>query len=176
MLIFDTETTGLVENMSTRSEKQPEVIEFCGIIINPRTGTVIEELDRLIKPTQPISEEITGMNGITNEMVRHVPSFGLTAPSIRDLIERSDCVVAHNAAFDRDMIDLEFARLKLTPVAWPRIICTVEATLHLTGYRQSLSSLYLLLFKKKFEGAHRARADVEALARIVVELRKRGEI
>lgn len=176
MLVFDTETTGLVENMSTRFDHQPEVIEFCGVIINPFNGKMIEELDRLVKPSQRIPAEITKMNNITNEMVANAPTFKTMAPNIRDIVERSECVVAHNAAFDRDMIDLEFARLGMTKVAWPRIICTIEATIHLTGYRLSLAALYELLFKEKFEGAHRARADVDALIRIVVELRKRGEI
>lgn len=176
MLIFDTETTGLVDNKSTRSEKQPEIIEFCGITINADNGSVIEIYDQLIKPTTPITEEITKMNNIDNDMVKNSPTFKIVAPDIRDLIERSDCVVAHNAAFDRDMVDIEFAKLGLTKIAWPRIICTIEATIHFKGYRLSLAALHEYLFKKPFEGAHRARADVEALARIVVRLRKDGAI
>lgn len=175
MLVFDTETTGLIENTTTRFDKQPEVIEFCGIVINKK-GQAIEELDRLIKPITPITDEITKKNGITNEMVAHAIDFKIMAPNIRDIVERSDCVVAHNAMFDVGMIDLEFERLGLTKVAWPRIICTIEATVHFIGYRLSLGALYEYLFKEKFEGAHRARADVEALIRIVVELKKRGEL
>ena len=175
MLVFDTETTGLIENMTTRFDHQPEVIEFCGIVIN-RKGKVIEELDRLIKPTIPITDEITKMNNITNEMVICAPSFAMMAPNIRDLIERSDYVVAHNATFDVDMINLEFARLNLTKIAWPRIIYTVEQTIHLTKYRLSLDALHELLFKEKFEGTHQTRTDIEALIRIIAELKKRGEI
>lgn len=176
MLIFDTETTGLVDNMSTRFEKQAEVIEFCGISIDPTDGKVIEEFDQLIRPTIPITEEITKLNNINNEMVRNAPTFKFLASDIRDLIERSDCVVAHNAAFDRDMVNLEFARLGQTKIAWPRIICTIEATLHIKGYRLSLSALHEHLFGVTFDGAHRARADVEALARIVVELKRQEMI
>lgn len=176
MLVFDTETTGLVENMSTRMDHQPEVIEFCGFTLNPTQDHIIHIFDRLIKPTQPITAEITKINNITNEMVKGASSFEFLAPTIRDLIECADCVVAHNAAFDRDMIDLEFARLGQTRVAWPHIICTVEATVHLKGHRLSLGALYELLFNEKIEGAHRALADTKALCRIVVALRKRGEI
>lgn len=175
MLVFDTETTGLVQNMTTREYMQPEIIEFCGIVINAK-GKVIEELDRLIKPKQPITDEIIKITGITNEMVKGAISFEIMAPNIRDIIERSDCVVAHNATFDVDMINLEFKRLGMTNIAWPRIICTIEATVHLTGFRLSLSALYEHLFEEKFVGAHRARADVEALVRIVIELKKRGEL
>lgn len=176
MLVFDTETDGLVENMTTRFERQPSVIEFCGIDIDPFTGDIKRELDILIKPLTPIPAEITKMNNITNEMVANAPKFFDVATEIRDFIEASDIVVAHNASFDRDMIDLEMMKLGRSKIAWPHLICTVEATVHITGFRLSLSALHEYLFGEKFTGAHRARADVEALARCVVELRKRGEI
>ena len=175
MLIFDTETTGLIENMTTRFDKQPEVVEFCGIHINEK-GKVLEEMDQLIKPSIPITEEITRLNGIDNDMLKDKLYFVGYAAAIRDMIERASMVIAHNAAFDCDMLNLEFKKLKMTPIAWPRIICTVEQTLHIKGYRLTLSDLHEYLFKKKFEGAHRARADVEALARCVVALKKRGEL
>ena len=175
MLIFDTETTGLIENMTTRFDKQPEVVEFCGIRIDEK-GKVLEELDQLIKPSIPITEEISKLNGIDNDMLKDKFHFVGYASAIRDIIERSSMVIAHNAAFDVDMLNLEFKKLKMTRIAWPRIICTVEQTIHIKGYRLTLSDLHEYLFKKKFEGAHRARADVEALARCVIELRKRGEL
>lgn len=176
MLILDTETTGLVDNLTTRFERQPEIVELTMIDIDPSSGSAIREFDQLIKPSQPITDEITAMNGIDNSMVENAPDFKSVASAVRDMIESSDSVVAHNAAFDRDMIDLEFAKLGMTKVAWPHVICTVEATVHMTGFRQSLSSLHELLFGTKFEGAHRARADVLALARCVVELKRRGEL
>jgi DNA polymerase III epsilon subunit-like protein len=176
LLILDCETSGLCENLSTRFEKQPEIVEFCAIDIDPMTGGIKREMDILIKPIYPIPDEITKMNNITNDMVATAQSFAQASASIRYLIESSDSVVAHNAAFDRDMIDLEIKKLGMTKIAWPRVICTVEATLHLTGFRLSLSALHEYLFNESFSGAHRARADVEALARCVVELRKRDEI
>ena len=176
MMILDTETTGLVENLTTRSDHQPEIIEVCGIDIDPFTGDIRKEYDTLIKPIFPITEEITKMNGITNEMVKDAPTFKQAAEEIRDLIEASDIIVAHNAAFDRDMINLEIMKTGMSKIAWPHLICSVEATVHLTGFRLNLQTLYEYLFKEKFTGAHRARTDVEALARCVVELRKRGDI
>lgn len=176
MMILDTETTGLVENLTTRADRQPEIIEICGIDIDPFTGDIRKELDILIKPVFPITDEIVRMNGITNEMVAQAPSFKEVATEIRDIIEASDIVVAHNAAFDRDMIDLEYKKLGMSKIVWPHLICSVEATIHLTGFRLNLQGLHEYLFKEKFSGAHRARADVVALARCVVELRKRGDL
>jgi len=175
VMIFDTETTGLVENMTTRAERQPEIIEFCGLRFD-HNGDIFDELDILIKPQFPITDEITRMNGITNEMVIASPSFAEVAMRIRDFIEASDLVIAHNAAFDRDMVDLEFKKLGMTKIAWPHLICSIEQTIHLTGFRLNLSALHEYLFQEKFAGAHRARVDVEALARCIIELKKRGEM
>lgn len=176
MLVMDCETTGLLENMSTRSELQPEIIEFCGLTLDPKSYAFSSMYDQLIKPRNPITEEITKINGITNEMVAKMPSFVTCALSIRETIERADIVVAHNAMFDVNMINLEFSRLGITKIAWPRIICTVEATTHLIGRRLRLIDLYEYLFKTGFDGGHRARNDVEALAKCFVELKRRGEI
>lgn len=176
MMILDTETTGLVENLTTRSDHQPEIIEFCGIDIDLFTGDIRKEYDTLIKPIFPITDEIMKMNGITNEMVKNAPSFKEASEQIRDMIESSDIIVAHNASFDRDMIDLEIKKIGMSKIAWPRLICSVEATVHLTGFRLNLQGLYEHLFNVKFPGAHRARADVEALTRCVMELKKRGDI
>lgn len=184
MLVFDTETTDLVANMTTRPDKQPEIIEFCGITLQPDTKRKITETsleivsvyETLIRPSRSIDPKITKITGISDETVRHENIFAFHAPQIRDLIEASDCVVAHNAMFDVMMVDIEFKKLGMTKIAWPRVICTVEATTHYKGYRLKLGELYEYLFGEKFEGAHRARADTEALARCAVELRKRGDI
>ena len=105
-------------------------------------------------------------------MVRDAPPIEVVLPRIKSLIESSPLVIAHNASFDREVVDIEAERLKAI-VAWPRVVCTVEQTVHLRGYRLSLSDLHEEFFGKKFAGAHRARVDVDALARIVCEMIKR---
>jgi len=49
----------------------------------------------------------------------------------------------------------------------------VEQTQHLKGHRLSLGDLHDLLLGERFSGAHRARADVMALARCVSEMIRR---
>lgn len=169
-LIFDTETTGLIENRSTRLNLQPEIIEFYGI-----DGD--DEIDTLIKPKiKELPEIITKITGLTDDDLKDQRPFRAHAPAIKNLIEKADCVVAHNLSFDMDMVDLEFERLEQT-VAWPKErICTVEQTVYLKGYRLNLSALYELLFEEKFKDAHRAKYDVQALARCYGELKARDII
>lgn len=174
--IFDTETTGLIENRTLPLDKQPEIIEFYGALVNMDTGEIIEEIDTLITPKGPVSKEITKITGITPAMVENKQPFGIHTYRIECLIEASDAVIAHNLSFDMEMVDIEFSRMNLK-VPWPRRrICTVEATVHLKGFRLNLSGLHQHLFGEPFSGAHRAKVDVDALTRCSLQLFKDGII
>ena len=63
---FDLETTGLFFT-------QHEIIEIGAVKIE--NGKITETFSTLIKPEGKISEEITKITGITNEMVKDAPSF-----------------------------------------------------------------------------------------------------
>lgn len=175
-LILDTETTGLISNRTIRSNKQPHIIEFYGCIVDLETGQKTgQDLDLLIKPPVEISAEITKITTITNDLVKDAPSFADVASDIKSLIESAPLAIAHNMAFDRDMVDIEMDRLNLT-VAWPTLLCTTEQTVHLKGFRLKLSMLHEHLIGAPFSGAHRAKVDVEALVRCCVKLHEMGEI
>lgn len=174
-IIFDTETTGLIDNGTAKLEKQPEVIEFYACVADLKTGKIAQELDLLIKPQREISAEITKITGITPAMVEGAPAFGAVSDRVKAILNvaTAPLAIAHNASFDKEMLDIEFKRLGGW-IAWPRLICTVEQTVHLKGFRLSLSNLHELLFNEPFTGAHRAKVDVAALTRCCVELFKRG--
>lgn len=169
-LIFDTETSGLIENRTLRLDKQPEIIEFYGADVDLVNGKILDELDVLIKPARPIDDEITRITGLTAADLEGKPPFAQVSQSIRELIERAPLVIAHNLSFDQEMVDIEFERLGQTPIAWPRCLCTVEQTIHIKGFRMNLSGLHEYLFGEPFAGAHRAKVDVAALIRCCVEL------
>lgn len=65
-VVFDLETTGLFFT-------QHEIIEIGAVKIE--NGKITETFSTLIKPEGKISEEITKITGITNEMVKDAPSF-----------------------------------------------------------------------------------------------------
>jgi len=172
---MDTETTGLVENMTKRQDLQPEIIELTALRIDLTNGKIVSEIDTLIKPKGEISEFITGITHITNEMVKDAKTFAMKANDIFAFIEEAPLIIAHNARFDHDMLDLEASRLH-RKIKWPRVLCTIEATIYIKGRRMGLSELHEYLFGTRFESAHRARPDTDALAKCCVELYKRGAI
>lgn len=171
-LVLDTETTALIDNHTLPLDKLPEVIEFVGILVDLKTAKVLDLQETLVKPKKKVSAEVTAITTITNEMLAKAPTFAHVADSIAATIESAPLIIAHNASYDKEVLDIEFERMG-RKIKWPRVICTVEQTIHLKGFRLGLSALHELLFGEKFEGAHRARVDVEALVRCCVELVRR---
>lgn len=174
-LVFDTETTGLVQNMTVQLDKQPHVIEFCGMIVDLADGRMIEEVNTLVRPPVKLWTKIVNITGLTDEVLEKERGWQTVFPDIVDIIEKAPLVIAHNLTFDKDMVDIEMRRLG-KQVAWPRGVCTVEATEHYRGRRLTMERLHEYLFGCGFPKAHRARNDVLALVRIAVELNKRGDI
>lgn len=184
ILAFDTETTGLVGNHTIRIDKQPHIIEFYGCLFNLQSGETIAELDLLIRPPQPLSDQpifgekktTTQITGISNEMLSSCPTFPAVADQLFTFIQQQPALLAaHNLSYDKEMLDLEAERLNRT-INWPRGICTVEQTVHLKGHRLTLPALHEHLFNEKFADAHRAKTDTQALVRCLLELHKRGII
>jgi DNA polymerase III epsilon subunit-like protein len=174
-VVFDTETTGLVKTVAIPLERQPRVIEFCALLIDEH-GNELDALEFLCAPGVRLEPIITKITGLTNAAVDHEPPFRERCTAVREFLGRAPRVVAHNLRYDMDLVGFEFQRAE-QPLRWPeQRVCTVENTLHLHGHRLSLVRLHEELFGEEFPDAHRARNDVEALARCYVELVRRGVV
>jgi len=92
--VIDIETTGL-------SPMHDEIIELSAIRV--RDNQIIEEFTSLVKPENEISDFITRLTGITNEMVK-------SAPTIKDAIMDyvnfigDSLLLGHNIHFDINFI------------------------------------------------------------------------
>ena len=175
---MDTETTGLILNTGKSLSRQPRVTEICAFIYNDK-GKILEGFDGLFRlpEGEKLSEEVKAITHLTDEDLRGKPSFAERADEVRTFLSKGDVIVAHNLSFDMEMIDNEIKRTDLGPINWPkRKICTVEQTKHLRGFNLNLNSLHEYLFYEPHINAHRAEADVKALARCYFELIKRGEL
>lgn len=175
-LVFDTETTALVSNSVLPEKHQPEITEYFGQIVQIPSMEVVDQLEFFCKPRQPVSEEVTRITGITNDMLMNEKPFSAYSSLVARQVSSVDAVVAHNLSYDVHVVTTEFSRInQQSSLIWPRRkICTVESTEWLKGYRLNLSALHEELFGEKFAGAHRARQDVEALTRCFCELVNRG--
>lgn len=171
--VFDTETTGLINSMAVPLERQPEIVQLHFTKVRLDDGLVLGKETFLFKPSRQISEEMTKIHGISNEDVASAPRFKDCADFIVNQMEFADLDIAHNAQFDVDMLNLECKRCE-REMRWPRVICTVEQTYWLKGYRLSLTNLHAELFGEDFNEKHSAEGDVAALVRCCLELHKRA--
>lgn len=171
-LVLDTETTDLIKNKLQPLDRQPRIIEFFALSLDS-DGNELDAISQLFNPGMKLVGKTTEITGLTDEDLKDAPPFSKHADKIIELIEAHDEIVAHNMSYDRSVIDFELKRLG-KKVRWPDLICTVEATEYINGFRLSLSALHELLFTEIFEGAHRAENDVRALARCFTRLREMG--
>ena len=88
-VILDTETTGL-------PSRDPDT-EICQIAITDTKGRPLFSM--LVKPNKPMSAEVVGIHGITNEQVQHQPVFAQVAKFLSFVLEGKH-VIAYNADFD----------------------------------------------------------------------------
>lgn len=168
VLVFDTETTGLPLHPSAPLEKQPKIIEL-GAALLDRDGKVVETLSQLVHPGEDVTEEITRITGITNEMLKDAPRFAEALPALRHIFGQAFAVFAHNLPFDRMMLRNELARLQVLDFPWPPgEYCTVGLHRGEWGKNPKLTELYAATMGRPLPQTHRALDDVQALVEVVV--------
>jgi DNA polymerase III epsilon subunit-like protein len=178
VLAFDVETTSLIQSRLKRMEFQPYVIQICMTMVNLDTAEVAYQYHTFVRPPEreKLTEDITKITRIGWDTLERYETFPFYYDKVATLVAETPAVAAHNLVFDRDVLNVEAQRLG-KQFRWPtRQICTIELTSHVKGHRLSLTDLYEYLFAMKFEDAHDARADVDALVRCLIELRRRDWI
>lgn len=88
--VLDTETTGL-------SAYYDEIIEVG--ILKIRDNEIVDTYSQLIKPSEEISDFITRLTGISNDMMQDMPTIADIKDSILEFIG-DDVIIGHNISFD----------------------------------------------------------------------------
>lgn len=103
-IILDTETTGL--------KKDDEIIEFAACKCKFAKGrfTVFGSLHIYIKPSKPVPEEISEINGITNEFLADKNDEKFAYKLIRRFLGDHPVIGAYNSPFDVRMIRAMYER------------------------------------------------------------------
>lgn len=100
-VIIDIESTGIL-----RQDPNTEIVQICAI---NTAGRPI--LTMMLKPDRPMSAEVQGIHGITNEMVEDKPFFIQVAKIIAKYLEGKH-VIAYNADFDIALLVHMFQKYK----------------------------------------------------------------
>ena len=188
-LIFDTETTGLPKNYNaplTDFENWPRMVQLAWQIHDDK-GRFVEAHNYIVRPE---GFEIP----IDAKMVHHISTkyateHGKPLDEVLGIFMQSAAkatrFVGHNIDFDLCVLGCEFLRKKgENPLPkWKKVDTCTEKTAEfcqLPGGKNGrfklprLEEIHQILFGEKFGDAHNAAADVEATARVFLELVRRG--
>jgi len=164
-VIFDCETTGLLQPSAAGLDGQPHIISIYMVKLDGDFG-IIDEFESYIKPPFSIPEFITKINGIDDDRVSTAPIFPEIAGEIAEFFNGATEMIAHNLAFDKAMVGNEVIRSGYTEFPWPeKETCTVQHSMSIEQRRISLTRLHEVLLGKPFKDVHTAKGDVHALVR-----------
>ena len=188
-LVFDTETTGLPKYYNaplTDFDNWPRLVQLAWQLHDDK-GRLVENYNLLVKPDGfviPIDAKM--VHGISTE---HATKYGLPLREVLDMFlqsaQKAKYFVGHNIDFDLCIVGCEFLRDRnQNPLlAWPKVDTCTEKTAEfckLPGGKggkfklPKLNEFHEILFGSKFDSAHNASADVQATARVFLELIRIG--
>lgn len=150
-IVLDIETTGI-------SPTENKITEIGAVkIIN---GQVVDRYEQLINPQVAISEHITSITGITNEMVADQPTIEVVLPQFITFLE-DHIIVGHNIMFDYKFLKINASKLGLAfeKKAMDTLAIARKTLRNLTS--RSLESL-CLHYEINRERGHRAYDDAYA--------------
>ncbi|MGB5065612.1 MAG: 3'-5' exonuclease, partial [Candidatus Competibacter sp.] len=103
LAVIDFETTGLSPEGGARATEVAVVLV--------RAGRIVDRYPSLMNAKVSISPFIVQLTGITPAMIRHAPPAAKVMRQAAEFI--GDCpLIAHNASFDRKVLDAELARIQ----------------------------------------------------------------
>ena len=165
-VVFDLETTGF------NAGGEDSIIEIGAVKI--QDGMIIDRYDRLINPGKEISERITNVTNITNEMLKGKPNEEDTVKEFIEWVGELP-MVAHNAKFDTSFLEMAYKKYNLGEYK-NTVIDTLELsrTMDNTFARHSLSALVKRYNVPFDENAHhRADYDAEGTALVFAKMLKK---
>ena len=165
----------------TDSDNWPRLVQIAWQV-HDEIGNLLEVENLIVKPegfTIPYNAE--KVHGISTEMaLEKGEDLAEVLKKFNTALEKSEYVIGHNVEFDESIIGAEYIRKNIeNPVPSKKVICTkIESTdfCAIPGGKggrykwPQLSELHFKLFNENFDEAHNASADVEATARVFLEL------
>ena len=184
-LIFDTETTGMVNHKTPDHTVQPHPVQLACILV--QDTKILSMASIIINPGVPVESAAAAIHGITQEVIEEVgmPLKAATGLFL-NFLNRADRIVAHNIDFDliiteamlyRTLADYDMDKFRAVPR-----VCTMQSTTDICripgkfGYKwPKLDEAYRKLVDPAgFKGAHDALSDVLACWKVLRVLEDKG--
>lgn len=154
LIAIDVETTGL-------NHRQDRIVQI-GLVKAYPDGKVTE-FESLLNPGIPISEEVSVIHHITNELVAEEPSFADMANVLYTGLKECDVIGYNIFSFDIKFLQSEFLRCRIQYKV-PRVIDSFKIfTKH---HPRNLVSAVKHYLGEDLTDAHSALADARATMRV----------
>ncbi len=164
-LVMDTETTGLDPLKGDR------IIEV-GIVEMINRKLTGEKLHVYINPLRGMDEVVIRIHGISEAFLADKPTFDKVAKDLYDFMDGAE-IIAHNAIFDMNFLNMEFDKVGLTDFA-QRVTVTdslILAKQQYPGQKNTLDALVRRLdVGKQDRTFHGALLDSEILAEVYLAM------
>lgn len=160
---FDVETTGL-------SPVVARLVEISGVKFY-LDGTVVSTFSSLIDPEIRIPQEVSAIHGITDEMVAGAPKCDEVIPEFLSWMDdRNTVLVAHNAPFDVEFLQVTISRRKLKKPS-KQVIDTLPLSRQLLPQAPNHQLKTLIEYLGLEAGAyHRALADSHHVKNVLCKI------
>ncbi|MFQ6008405.1 MAG: exonuclease domain-containing protein [Candidatus Zixiibacteriota bacterium] len=160
-IAFDTETTGLWAPAH-------RLVEIAAVKFRLADDNA-DTFQSLINPQRPIPADVTGIHGITDEMVADAPTVRSVLKQFIEFCGDDAILIAHNAPFDISFLSCELDRVGLI---FPHnlILDTVDIYHRLYPELESYSLLALVtIFDIAKTQEHRALEDAHLVRRLFIK-------
>ena len=165
-IAVDLETTGTLPYVD-------QIVEIAAVHF--KNGEVQNVFQSLIDPGMRISEEVSSINGITNEMVQGKPKIATMLGQFSHFCSTLP-MVAHNASFDFQFLTSAIKRNKTVAPAGVMLDTYTLAKKTLTGLNNYKLSTLIQLLKIKHGTLHRAEQDAICCGYVFLHIMKKLEL
>ncbi|MCA8936930.1 MAG: 3'-5' exonuclease [Planctomycetes bacterium] len=138
-------------------------------LIRVEDGRITRRVRQFIRPPRDVMV-FTHIHGITLDYLEDKPDFAQAWPVLTSIFDGASFIAAHNAGFDRGVLNAccESAGLAPPDIPW---VCTVRQARNALGiYPANLANVCRVMGIKL--NHHEALSDAEACARIVMAARR----
>ena len=166
LVVLDTETTGL------EAKEGHRIIEVGAIEVVARRITE-RRFHHYVNPERDSDEGALAVHGLTRHFLEDKPKFAEIADDLLEFVKDAE-VVIHNAAFDREFLDAELARLGRPPFVQHCLKVTDSLLLAREQHPGKRNSLDALCERYQVSNAHRtlhgALLDAGLLAEVYLAM------
>ena len=164
VVVIDFETTGRYPKNGARA------IEVGAVKI--KDNKIIDTFDSLMNPKTLLPSEISFLTGITQDMLDNAPTNDKIIPKLVAFLGNADELIAHNAPFDKSMLETELHHLGISK-EYPFTCSLKMARKHFPDLeKHSLEYLVDHLNLKKEKTFHRALDDALMTTELWLKMQK----